>query len=127
MRSDPLLFVRDVPASSLWYQRLLGAKSGHGGDEYEMIVDDEKNVLVQLHHLDGEEHGDVGITKDAPRGVGVLIYILVEDVRAVHATAVEMGADVQSDPVFLELAHHTEFVVADPDGYRLAVYSPGGR
>jgi predicted enzyme related to lactoylglutathione lyase len=92
-----------------------------------MIVDDEKNLLVQLHHLDGEEHGEVEIAKDTPRGAGVLIYILVDDVRAVHARAVEIGADVKTEPTFLELAHHTEFIVADPDGYRLAVYSPGER
>ena len=35
MRPQPLIAVRDVEASSRWYQRLLDCKSGHGGKEYE--------------------------------------------------------------------------------------------
>jgi catechol 2,3-dioxygenase-like lactoylglutathione lyase family enzyme len=31
MRVQPLIAVRDVEASSRWYQSLLGCKSGHGG------------------------------------------------------------------------------------------------
>jgi len=30
MRPQPLIAVRDVAASSLWYQRVLGCKSAHG-------------------------------------------------------------------------------------------------
>ena len=34
----PTLFVDDVEASSRWYQALLGAQSGHGGPEFEMLT-----------------------------------------------------------------------------------------
>lgn len=30
MQPQPLIAVRDVPASSRWYQQLLGCTSGHG-------------------------------------------------------------------------------------------------
>ena len=40
MQPQPLIAVRDVEASSCWYQRLLGCRSGHGGPEYEQLVDD---------------------------------------------------------------------------------------
>ena len=33
MKPQPLIAVGNVEASSRWYQRLLGAKSGHGGAE----------------------------------------------------------------------------------------------
>ena len=39
MLPQPLIAVRDVEASSRWYQRLLGCRSGHGGPEYEKLVD----------------------------------------------------------------------------------------
>ena len=52
MKVEPMITVRDVPASSRFYQQVLDAKSGHGGDEYEQIVRD--GVLL----LDpGTRHG----------------------------------------------------------------------
>ena len=35
-----MLVVSDVEASSRWYQDVLGLASGHGGDEYEMLLFD---------------------------------------------------------------------------------------
>lgn len=32
VRAQPLLSVHDVPKASRWYQRVLGAQSGHGGE-----------------------------------------------------------------------------------------------
>jgi catechol 2,3-dioxygenase-like lactoylglutathione lyase family enzyme len=42
---QPLIAVRDVAASSRWYQALLGCESAHGGHEYEMLVSSGKLVL----------------------------------------------------------------------------------
>ncbi|HVM52567.1 MAG TPA: VOC family protein [Acidimicrobiales bacterium] len=125
-RFIPMLFVDDVEASSRWYQDLLGARSAHGGPEFEMLMLGDELVL-QLHHADAEEHGSERLPEGAPRGAGVLLYLQTADVDAVHALharAVEMGAAVESEPTYIELAHHTEFVVRDPDGYALAVHSP---
>ena len=49
MHPQPLIAVRDVAASSRWYQALLGCTSGHGGPEYEQLVFGERMVM-QLHH-----------------------------------------------------------------------------
>src|SRR5437899_13003837 len=38
MNPQPLICVRDVEASSRWYQRLLGCQSTHGGPHYERLV-----------------------------------------------------------------------------------------
>ena len=35
IKPQPLLAVRDVQASSRFYQRLLGSESGHGRDKYD--------------------------------------------------------------------------------------------
>ncbi len=40
MKCTPMIVVRDVPASSRWYQQLLGLESAHGGDEFEMLMGD---------------------------------------------------------------------------------------
>ncbi len=126
MKTEVMLFVKDVPTSSSWYCELLGAKSGHGGEEYEMIMDAQQ-LLFQLHHLDGDEHNINLVDDDTPRGAGVLVYVQTGDVMSVHRQAESMSADVLGDPTFISQAGHTEFIVRDPDGYNLAIYSPGNR
>src|ERR1700744_3080272 len=46
----PLISVADVPASSRFYQQILGADSGHGGDEYERVLGDG-DLGLQLRAL----------------------------------------------------------------------------
>ena len=59
-RSQTLIAVRDVEASSRWYQRLLGLRSDHGGPHYERLLAGGELVL-QLHHADVEHHhGRIG-------------------------------------------------------------------
>jgi len=128
LRFLPTLFVADVEASSRWYQQLFGVTSGHGGPEFEMLMapGGGHSVVLQLHKADAEEHG-TRIRPGSPNGLGVLLYFQVDDVDAVHDVrrrAGEMGADVECEPWHNELAHHTEFVLRDPDGYALAVHSP---
>ena len=86
-----------------------------------MIVDESGALLLQLHHLEGDEHAVGAIDDGAERGAGVMLCVEVADVHAAHTRAVTMGADVRSEPEFIELAGHTEFVVRDPDGYSVAV------
>lgn len=120
----PTLFVDDVEASSRWYQTLLGAQSMHGGPDFEMLGRHGAMVL-QLHRAEADEHGDHRLPAGARRGAGVLLYCEVADVRAMHRTATDMDAVVESDPTFIAAAGHTEFVVHDPDGYALACFQRG--
>ena len=125
MALEPMLFVDDVEATSRWFQSLLGLKSAHGGKEYEMLMDDAKQLVLQLHHADAEEHGGERLPAGSVRGAGVLLYCKVDDVRAAHARAKSMKAAVEGEPLFIKLAGHTEFVVRSPDGYALALYQRG--
>lgn len=72
MRSQPLIAVHNVEVSSSWYQRLLDCQSGHGGTEYERLVD-EGELILQIHHWDAHEHPHMGDPKSKPYGNGVLI------------------------------------------------------
>ena len=125
MAFEPMLFVDDVEATSRFYQGLLGLKGAHGGKEYEMLVDADRKLALQLHHADAEEHGGERLPDGAPRGAGVLLYVAAPDVRAAYAQAKAMGARCEGEPTFIRLAGHTEFVVRDPDGYAIAVYQRG--
>ncbi len=57
LRPQPMIAVTDVEASSRWYQLILGAASGHGGQEYEQLLVDG-TMIMQLHLLEeGHHHG----------------------------------------------------------------------
>ncbi len=45
MNLQPLIAVRDVKVSSLWYQAVIGCQSGHGGSEYEQLVFDGQRIM----------------------------------------------------------------------------------
>jgi predicted enzyme related to lactoylglutathione lyase len=131
-RSQTMIAVRDVEASSRWYQELLGLRSDHGGPEYERLLADGELVL-QLHHIGTEHHH--GPIAD-PRGVagnGVLLWFGdTSDFDGVVVRAGQLGVAVVRPP------HrnppegqgngpgHREIWLRDPDGYTVVVASPDG-
>ena len=119
MKSYPMLVVRDVPASSAWYQELLDTTSGHGGNEFDMITSGH-DLLLLLHHGDHVEHGGLTSPNETP-GSGVLIYFSVDDLGPVFERAQAMGAKLIDEPHMNEKASSVEFSLYDPDGYALTV------
>jgi predicted enzyme related to lactoylglutathione lyase len=130
-RAQPLLAVRDVEASSRWYQRLLGLVSDHGGVEYERLLADGV-LALQLHRWDVEHHhGRVLAEPEGPVGAGVLVWFGdVSDFDEVVARAAELGAGVvrepHRNPPVGEGPSHREIWLTDPDGYTVVVASPDG-
>jgi len=37
-KTDPIIAVKDVQASSKWYQAVFGCRSMHGGDEFDILI-----------------------------------------------------------------------------------------
>jgi catechol 2,3-dioxygenase-like lactoylglutathione lyase family enzyme len=120
MLSHPMIAVRDVEASSAWYQRLLGCKSDHGGSEFDRLVDGE-TVLLLLHHWNAPEHPSLGSPDAGPVGRGLILWFEVEDLDAVYRRARDLGAEILRPPAHNPRAHHREFTLRDPDGYVVSV------
>jgi predicted enzyme related to lactoylglutathione lyase len=118
-----MVVVRDVPVSSRFYQAVLGAASGHGGDEYEQIVSDGE-ILLQLHRIDVEDHHGALADPDQRLGNGVLLWFEVRDfdaaVERVRATGAPVTRDAHTNPN----ARHQEIWIRDPDGYVVVVAGP---
>jgi catechol 2,3-dioxygenase-like lactoylglutathione lyase family enzyme len=131
MRPQPLIAVHDVEASSVWYQRLLGCESAHGGPEYERLV--ANGVLVlQLHSLRVDHHhGRIGDPGDKPYGNGVLLWFEVDDFAAAIERAAAMKAEIimpvhRNPPSGGGGPNHWECWLRDPDGYTVVLASPDG-
>ena len=118
-----MVAVRDVPASSLFYQRLLAAESGHGGDEYEQIVSDGE-ILLQLHSAEVEHHHGRLADSDQPLGNGVLLWFEVSDFDAAVERARVSSAPVVRDVHTNPNARQQEIWLRDPDGYLVVLAGP---
>lgn len=142
MRSQPLLVVRDVDASTRFYTRLLGCTlggggQGHAGDgprEYERLYDPRLHhsawgsdgLVLQLHAWEADHHhGHLG-DPSQPVGNGVMVWLEVDDFDDAVARARALGARVVLDVHVNPNARHRELWIADPDGYTVVLASPDG-
>jgi catechol 2,3-dioxygenase-like lactoylglutathione lyase family enzyme len=123
VQSQPLIAVRDVRASSRWYQRLLGADGlpeHEHRDVYERISGDG-HLILQLHAWDEEHHPNLVNADAAPCGHGVLLWFEVDDFDAAVERAGSLKAQVVEEPHVNPNAGHREIWLRDPDGYVVVI------
>ena len=128
IHSQPLIAVRDVRASSRWYQHLLGfdslAEHSHR-DVYDRMFCAGQLVL-QLHAWDEDDHPNLINADAAPPGHGVLLWFEVDDFDSVVERARSLHAQIIQEPHFNPRPRHREVWLRDPDGYVVVVASPDG-
>jgi hypothetical protein len=123
MQLAPLICVHDVESSSLWYQRLLGCESGHGGNKYERL-NSKGRLILQLHDWHEEhQHGRLGDPELRPYGNGVLLWFELEDYEAAVQRAAQMQVEIVR-PSHLSENLNWECWLRDPDGYMVVLTSP---
>ncbi len=118
MRTEVMLFAKDVEATAKWYGDFLGIRSGHGGPEFDMLMDGD-SLLLQLHRLESDH--DHGVATQAPFGNGVIVYVHVPDADLAFARAKELDIEILSHLAYNEQARMKEFTVRDPNGYAIGV------
>ncbi|MBI1248859.1 VOC family protein [bacterium] len=126
MKPQPMIVVHDVEASSRWYQQLLGCQSAHGGKEYEMIINDQGELILQIHLWEVHEHQFMGDPAKRPYGNGTLLWFETPQFDAAFERAKEMQAEIVDGPLVNPNAQHREIWVRDPEGYIVVIASPFG-
>lgn len=121
MQPQTMIAVADVEASSAFYQKLLGCKKGHGGREYERLLDPQGRMILQLHDFDTHHHPHLGQRDVKPYGNGVLLWFEVDDFDRAVARAKQLGAKVLEDVKVNPNARHRELWLSDPDGYTVVL------
>lgn len=125
MQAQPLIAVADVEAASLWYQAVLGARSGHGGPDYEQLMF-EGRMILQLHRWGVHEHAHLG-SPDAPgRGNGAVLWFWTDDFDDAVDRAAVIDATVLEGPQENRSAQHREIWLRDRDGYVVVIAGPYG-
>ncbi len=121
MSFTPMLMVADVASSSTWYCELFGLSSGHGGDEFEMLMNADGQPELFLHHQEFGEHPGMTDPRGGTPSRGVLFYFSVSDAQSIFERAKTMDADLIDEPHFNPNARAIEFTLRDPDGYPISI------
>jgi hypothetical protein len=118
-----MIVLDDVEAGSRWFCTVLGVTSGHGGPDYEMLMDGDE-LVAQLHHWGADHHPHLGDHDDPSRGNGTLLWFAVDDFDGVVGRAVALDAEVLDGPLFNDNAGQHEIWLRGPEGYAVVVAGP---
>ncbi len=125
MRTELMITVEDVQASSAWYCQLLGAEHDSDSAEFDRVLRDGK-LLLMLNQWGGDEHGPGAFEPfDGPNGHGVVLWFLVEDLDLVEQRANDLEAEILVKPHENPLARWRQFTLRDPDGYTITIAETG--
>ncbi len=119
MKIEPLIVVKDVEASSKFYQELLQCQSGHGGNEYEMLMKDGR-LILQLHHQDAHEHPGMWTEGISP-GNGVVLWFRTDNFEEAMDRIHKMKAKIVEGPLVNPNALQNEIWLKDLDGYMVVI------
>lgn len=118
-----MIVLADVEAGSRWFQSVVGLSSGHGGTEYEMLMDGE-NLIAQLHHWEADEHPYLGNPNDPSRGNGVVLWFATDAFDAAMERVSRHGATILDGPLFNPNAQQREVWLRGPEGYVVVIAGP---
>ena len=80
---DPIIAVKDVEASSKWYQQIFGFTRIHGGNEFAVLVSENDESLLCLHKWGEHEHPTMTNPIITP-GNGLILYFRTENMKAIR-------------------------------------------
>jgi catechol 2,3-dioxygenase-like lactoylglutathione lyase family enzyme len=119
-KADPIIAVKDIEASAALYQAVLGCRSMHGGKAFDILVDEQEEVLLCLHPPEAHGHPTMIDPGIAP-GNGLILYFRTDNLDAIRKNAEGLNAHVEEEMHLNPNALRREFSLRDPDGYYLTI------
>ena len=117
---DPIIAVKDVEASSQWYQEIFGFKRKHGGDKFAVLVSEDDEIVLALHKWGAHDHPTI-TDPNVTAGNGVILYFRTNNMRIIRKNVSDIAAVVEEDVHLNPNSLNMEFSIRDPDGYYLIV------
>ena len=93
---DPIIAVKDVEASSKWYQKIFGFKRAHGGNEFAVLVSEDDEIILCLHKW-GEHHHPTMTNPNITPGNGLILYFRTKNMNAIRQNVEKIGGIVDED------------------------------
>ena len=119
-RLDPIIAVKDIGASSKWYQKIFELRNSHGGDHFSVLVSDDNEIILCLHQWKEHNHPSM-INPSITPGNGLLLYFRTENINKIYQNVLKAGCVIEEDIQLNTNSLKKEFSFRDPDGYFLTV------
>ena len=120
IKVDPIIAVKDIEASSRWYQSVIGLRSLHGGKEFDVLVAENDEIVMCLHKWGEHEHPTMMDPATTP-GNGLILYFRTDKMNIMRENAEKIGAIIVEDIHVNPNSRKKEFSLRDPDGYYLTI------
>ena len=117
---DPIIAVKDITKSSKWYQAVFDFSSKHGGNEFDVLVDEDDEVALCLHKWDTHDHPTMQIS-NTTNGNGLILYFRTENLEQIRARLRTMNYDIETEIQLSSNSRRKEFSMRDPDGYYITI------
>ena len=117
---DPIIAVKDVEASSKWYQSVFDCRSMHGGKEFDILVSENDEILICLHKWGEHQHPTMTNPSITP-GNGLILYFRTENMNVIRQNVEKIGGFIVEDIHLNPNSTKKEFSLRDPDGYFLTI------
>lgn len=119
VRTETIIAVKNVPESSKFYQKLLGCKSDHGGNTFEILTS-EKQVVLCLHKWGDHEHPTM-LNFEKEVGNGLILFFRVDELKKVFENAKALKANIEKEIHYNENSLKNQFILRDLDNYYLII------
>ena len=115
---DTIIAVKDVEASSQWYQSVLGCRSR--GQHIIILISENDEILLCLHKWGEHVHPTMKDPKTTP-GNGLILYFMTENLPGIRKNVEKLGYPIEEDIHINPNSTKKEFSLRDPDGYYLTI------
>ena len=116
---DTIIAVKDVAASTVWYNTLFGFRNLHEGGNFAVLAYGE-NIVLCLHPWNDHEHPSLSHPSEHT-GKGLLLYFRTANMKEIRAKAKDLQAKITEEMHFNTNSGQYEFSLRDPDGYFITV------
>ncbi len=117
---DPIIAVKNVEASSIWYQKIFGFKRTHGGDDFAVLLSENNEIAICLHKWGAHEHPSMTNSEITP-GNGLILYFRTDNLDIIHQNVINNADHLEEDIHLNSNSGKTEFSLRDPDGYFITI------
>ncbi len=121
-RIVPQLVVSDLPRSVRFYTHRFGFTVSEEQPDFVSLEreDAELWLVAASSREEAQQAAELGTNK---HGVGVRLFVEVDDARELYEELQEDGVPGLGELTGDETQDYIEFVLVDPDGYEIGVYS----
>jgi len=120
MKVDPIIAVKNVEESSKWYQSIFDCRSTHGGNEFDILVSKNNDVLLCLHKWGEHDHPTMK-SADNGFGNGLILYFRTENMEQIRENLRKIDYAIEEEIQWSPNSRKKEFSLRDPDGYYITV------